>query len=76
VGDKPCRVLLLGGEPFDEEIVMWWNFVARSHAEIAQARADWMAGGGAARFGRVAYDGDVIPAPPIPPVTLKPRGRT
>ena len=40
-----ARVLLLGGEPFAEEIVMWWNFVARSHDEIDRARSQWNAGG-------------------------------
>src|SRR5699024_11939723 len=33
-GDSPIRVMLIGGEPLDEDIVMWWNFVGRSHDEI------------------------------------------
>jgi redox-sensitive bicupin YhaK (pirin superfamily) len=71
--DQPSRVLLLGGEPFDEQIVMWWNFVGRSHDEIVQARADWMAG---RRFGPVlGYRGDPLPAPAMPTTQLKPRGR-
>lgn len=37
----PARIVLIGGAPFDEEIVMWWNFIGRDHDEIAQARADW-----------------------------------
>jgi len=37
------RVLLIGGPPFPETILMWWNFVARTPEEIAQARADWEA---------------------------------
>jgi redox-sensitive bicupin YhaK (pirin superfamily) len=66
-------LLLLGGEPFDEKIVMWWNFIGRSHDDIAQARADWMTG---SRFGAVTgYDGAPLPAPELPPVALKPRGR-
>ena len=36
-----CRVLLIGGPPFPETILMWWNFVARTPQEIAQARTDW-----------------------------------
>ena len=40
-GGGPARVILIGGEPFAEEIVMWWNFIGRDHDEIAQARADW-----------------------------------
>jgi hypothetical protein len=34
------RFLLLGGAPF-EEIVMWWNFVARSREELETAYQDW-----------------------------------
>ncbi|MFD9953589.1 pirin family protein [[Kitasatospora] papulosa] len=66
-------LMLLGGEPFAEEIVMWWNFVGRSHEEIEQGRQDWMEG---PRFGEVkGYDGARLPAPGLPPVALKPRGR-
>ncbi|MFD7811501.1 pirin family protein [Streptomyces sp. NPDC059785] len=71
--DTPARTVLLGGTPFGEEIIMWWNFIGRSHEEIAQARSDWMAG---TRFGEVrGYDGDPLPAPELPSVPLKPRGR-
>lgn len=71
--DVDTAVLLLGGEPFEEEIVMWWNFVARSGDEVAQARAAWNAG---ERFGEVhGFDGDRLLAPPMPPTPLKPRGR-
>jgi redox-sensitive bicupin YhaK (pirin superfamily) len=66
------KAVLLGGEPFPDELVMWWNFVARSHDEIAAARADWEAGG----FGTVAGHGDArIPAPELPNVHLRPRPR-
>ena len=59
------RALLLGGEPFGEEILVWWNFVGHSKAEIVQAQRDWEAG--SARFGRVdGYDGPPLVAPPIP----------
>ena len=40
-GDGPARVLLLGGPPFGEELVMWWNFVGRSHDDIAAYRRMW-----------------------------------
>ncbi|MEV4393192.1 pirin family protein [Nonomuraea sp. NPDC049607] len=67
------RVLLIGGEPFGEEIVMWWNFVGRSHEEIAAFREEWMEGEG---FGSVeGFDGDPLPAPALPSIRLKPRGR-
>lgn len=69
----PARLLLLGGPPFEEEIVMWWNFIGRSHDEIAQAREDWTKG---SRFGEVqGYDGAPLPAPELPNTPLKPRGR-
>ena len=49
------RVLLIGGPPFPERILMWWNFVARTPDEITQARADWEE---QRRFGEVkAYAG-------------------
>jgi hypothetical protein len=64
---------LIGGEPFGEELVMWWNFVARSHDEIVVAREEWMEG---QRFGAVADSEGPLAAPPIPPVRLKPRGRS
>jgi redox-sensitive bicupin YhaK (pirin superfamily) len=73
-----ARCLLLGGAPFEEEILMWWNFVARSHEEIVTAREEWMAelAGSATRFGRVVgYDGPPLPAPELPTSRLRPRGR-
>src|SRR3712207_282494 len=30
---EASRLLLLGGEPFEEQLVMWWNFVGRSRSE-------------------------------------------
>jgi redox-sensitive bicupin YhaK (pirin superfamily) len=69
----PSRVLLLGGEPFDEQIIMWWNLVGRTHEEIVRAREDWMTAAG--RFGTVhGYDGGPLPAPAMPTTPLKPRG--
>ena len=56
------RLLLLGGLPFPEPIVMWWNFVARTREEIAQARSDWEHHH--ERFGEVkAYSGERLDAP-------------
>jgi quercetin 2,3-dioxygenase len=69
----PTRLFLIGGAPFEEELVMWWNFVGRSHEDIVEARADWAAG---RRFGVVrGYDGDPLPAPPMPTARLKSRDR-
>ncbi|MEY9484408.1 redox-sensitive bicupin YhaK (pirin superfamily) [Streptomyces calvus] len=33
---EPARLVLLGGPPFEEDIVMWWNFIGRSHDDIVQ----------------------------------------
>ncbi len=38
---EPVRLLLLGGEPFGEPLVMWWNFVGRSHEEVTAYRDEW-----------------------------------
>ena len=69
-----ATLFLLGGEPFEDDIVMWWNFVGRSHEEIVEAREAWEAG--SARFGHVVGHGDErIPAPPMPAVRLTQRRR-
>jgi redox-sensitive bicupin YhaK (pirin superfamily) len=69
----PARLMLLGGEPFEEELVMWWNFVGRGHDEIVAFRDDWQAH---RSFGEVhGYAGDRLPAPPLPATRLRPRGR-
>jgi quercetin 2,3-dioxygenase len=70
-----ARAVLLGGVPFPDELVMWWNFVGRSHDEIAAARADWEDGDGS-RFGTVhGHGGQRVPAPELPSVRLTPRRR-
>ena len=74
VGDAPARVLLLGGTPFTEELVMWWNFVGRSHDDIVSYRQLWEAGDD--RFGAVhGYRGSLtrLPAPLLPTTRLRPR---
>src|SRR3954466_13411537 len=69
-----ARLLLLGGEPFEERLVMWWNFVGRSGEEIADYAEQW--NGESDRFGAVlGYDGARLDAPPLPPFPLKARGR-
>jgi redox-sensitive bicupin YhaK (pirin superfamily) len=57
------RLLLIGGPPFPEPILMWWNFVARTHDEIVKAHTDWEKQRG---FGEVsAYDGPRLSAPSL-----------
>ena len=81
-GAAPARVVLLGGEPFPEEIIMWWNFIGRTHDEVVEFRAQWQAEVAAfadghaptTRFGRVSgYPGNPLPAPEMPGVRLRPR---
>jgi quercetin 2,3-dioxygenase len=74
LADRPGRALLLGGTPFTEELVMWWNFVGRSHDDIVSYRKLWQDGD--ERFGAVrGYQGSVnrLPAPPLPTTRLLPR---
>ncbi|MGW0182274.1 pirin family protein [Nocardia sp. NPDC003345] len=75
-GTTGARFALIGGEPLAEELVMWWNFVGRDHAEIVAARADWEAHD-TGRFGDIeGHTPDQrIPAPPLPGLHLKPRRR-
>jgi redox-sensitive bicupin YhaK (pirin superfamily) len=59
------RAILLGGEPFATDVLMWWNFVGHNRPVIAQAQRDWEAGHD--RFGRVeGYDGAPLVAPELP----------
>ncbi|MBF4770395.1 pirin family protein [Nocardioides agariphilus] len=84
---EASRVVVLGGPPFGEQIVMWWNFVGRTHDEVVAAREEWQAqitrdgevvGDGQevadGRFGIVVGDHlPPVPAPPLPTARLKPR---
>jgi quercetin 2,3-dioxygenase len=86
VADDLAHVLLIGGLPLGEEIVMWWNFVGRDHDEITEARNDWMAqisdNSGVIQDSADIYDGRFgvvgdhlppIPAPAMPNARLKAR---
>jgi redox-sensitive bicupin YhaK (pirin superfamily) len=73
-GDQAGRVLLLAGTPFTEQLLMWWNFVGRSHDEIVAYRQLWEDAD--ERFGAVqGYRGTParLPAPPLPTTRLRPR---
>jgi hypothetical protein len=57
------RLLLIGGAPFGETILIWWNFVARTAEEIADARRSWEQH---ELFGDVpAYKGPRLSAPDV-----------
>lgn len=78
-GATAVRAVLIGGAPLGERIVMWWNFIGRSHDEIVRFRTEWQAdvvaaGNADGRFESVSgYDGKPLPAPEMPNVRLKPR---
>ncbi|HWU85578.1 MAG TPA: pirin-like C-terminal cupin domain-containing protein, partial [Rhodocyclaceae bacterium] len=56
--------LLIGGAPFEEDVLLWWNFVARERAEIVAATKAWNQH---TAFGTVdGYLGDPLAAPPVP----------
>ncbi len=64
--------LLLGGAPFEEKIIMWWNFIARSQEEIVSMREHWNLSH--EDFGTIVDDiGEWIRAPELPNVTLRAR---
>ena len=61
--DAAAQWLLLGGEPLGEDILIWWNLVARNQAELQSALDDWNAG----RFAPVRPGS---PAEPLPAPSL------
>lgn len=76
-GKFGATALLLGGQPFGERILMWWNFIGRTHKDIVQARDAWNVRQqkiSESRFGEFEDQiGGWIPAPELPSVTLQPR---
>ena len=69
-GAGDAGIILVGGLPFPEQILMWWNFVGRAKDELTQACRDWNAG--------AEYLGDVRGAlgnrlvAPLPPWADRP----
>jgi redox-sensitive bicupin YhaK (pirin superfamily) len=80
---EDVRALLLGGPPFGESIVMWWNFVGRTHEEVVAFREEWQAQVDGVddsqdvrpgRYGVVVGDHlPPIPAPALPNARLRER---
>ena len=59
------RVVLVGGEPFESPILLWWNFVGRTQEDMLQAREQWI--NHDARFGEIPeYDGERMTVPMLP----------
>lgn len=64
-GAGDAGIILVGGKPLDEPVMMWWNFVGRTKDELSVASRDWNAG--APYLGEVkGYDGERLVAP-LPP---------
>jgi redox-sensitive bicupin YhaK (pirin superfamily) len=67
IAAEDALLLVLGGTPFGEQIVMWWNFIGRDHDEVARYRAQWqrvVEGDADDRFS--LPDDDPLPALPAP----------
>ncbi|MFW6600474.1 pirin family protein [Propionibacteriaceae bacterium Y2011] len=87
-GNAGARLIMLGGPPFGESIVMWWNFIGRDHDEIVRYREEWQAqlrdADGVVADSQLMAPGPYgipvgdhlppIPAPPMPGGRLKHRG--
>ena len=71
--ENGARIIFLGGLPFPEEIVMWWNFIGRSHEEIEEMRDKWNSEDPSIPNFEAAVEGR-IPAPALPNLRLNPRG--
>ena len=72
VAHEDATIIVLGGEPFGEKILMWWNFSGRTHEEIVDMRIEWESA--STIFGTVRDDlGERIPAPEMPHVRLQAR---
>ncbi|MCW2762045.1 MAG: pirin [Marmoricola sp.] len=75
---EATRLLLLGGPPFGEQIVMWWNYIGRDHDEIVAYRAEWealLAGEPNDRFQLPDSDPqEALHSPPLPNTRMIKRG--
>ncbi|UXH77846.1 pirin family protein [Roseateles amylovorans] len=68
-GGGKSRALLLGGPPFPENVLLWWNFVGRSRAEMDGYAAEWNGREDGGVFGQVrGYEGPRLMAPVVPPL--------
>ncbi|MHA3835251.1 pirin family protein [Terrabacter sp. AAH1] len=85
--DEAARFLVLGGAPFGEQIVMWWNFIGRSHDEVVGFREEWQRArevsgdengdenGGETAYGVFPKEWEhTLPAPGLPNLRLRSRG--
>ena len=74
VAERDAVLVLLGGAPFTEPIIMWWNFIGRTDEEIRTMREEWNSR--SHRFPSFTdHVGGWIPAPELPSVPLRARNR-
>ena len=59
-GAAGARAMILGGAPFEESLLMWWNWVGRTRADIEAADAEWE------RLRHERWPMESVPAPPVP----------
>ncbi|MFL6153278.1 MAG: pirin family protein [Ornithinibacter sp.] len=78
VAAEDTLLLVLGGAPLDEQIVMWWNFIGRDHDEVAAYREQWQHLVDTGSDGRFSLPGDdplaPLPAPALPNARMVLRG--
>lgn len=82
-GDVEARLILIGGEPLGEQIVMWWNFIGRSHEDVETYRQRWQREIDSAEgedtperpwYGLPSGDPEgPLAAPPLPNARIRPR---
>ena len=76
--EEGARLLLLGGPPFGEQIVMWWNYIGRAHDEVVAYRAEWetlLDTGTSTRFQLPEDDPlEALHSPPLPNARMVKRG--
>jgi len=72
--ERAARVMLIGGKPFAEEVLLWWNFAGRTTDELREAVTDWNSGH--SRFGEVrGSPSPRVAAPSLRGISLKQSAR-
>ena len=60
--EADTTVYIFGGDPFEEERFIYWNFVSSDRDVIEQAKKDWQEG----NFEKVPGETEFVPLPPNP----------
>jgi len=64
VAKKGTRLMFIGGEPLNNKVLLWWNFVADNKEALKQSISDW--NNGHERFGEIDSDMNRLVAPELP----------